>query len=190
MKIYNLSYLYWHLTKVAKNLGLWGILGFVMVIVSLLIYFTKVVVIEEELITSVAELEHQERTKTELRESIVVPQHTTAQELEAFYAMFPSASSLPKWLGFIDKTAAKQHLVLNRGDYKLLQTQQGRLMRYEIILPVAGKYTQIRHFIASILHQLPALALSDIQIKRENALSPTVEARLVFVLFLQSDTWK
>lgn len=161
-----------------------------MMIVSLLIYFTKVVVIEEQLIASVAELEHQERTKTEQRESIVVPQHTTAQELEAFYALFPSATSLPKWLGFIDKTATKQHLVLNRGDYKLLKTQQGRLMRYEIILPVVGKYTQIRHFIASILHQLPALALSDIQIKRENALSPTVEARLVFVLFLQSDTWK
>jgi len=54
---------------------------------------------------------------------------------------------------------------------------------------VNGKYTQIRQFIADILQKLPALALSDLQIKRENSLSPTVEARMVFVLFLQGDSW-
>ncbi|PPD18607.1 MAG: hypothetical protein CTY27_01280, partial [Methylotenera sp.] len=81
----------------------------------------------------------------------------------------------------------------NRGDYKLtqikqLQTSQGALARYEIVLPVTGQYTQIRQFIAQVLHQLPALALSDMQLKRENAQSPLVEAQLIFVLMLKGDS--
>ena len=58
-----------------------------------------------------------------------------------------------------------------------------------MVLPVAGSYVQIRQFITDVLQQLPALALSDLQITRDNAMSPTVEARLVFVLFLQGDSW-
>lgn len=190
MKIFNLSYGYWILTKAAKNLGLWGLFGLFLVVVSLLIYLTKVIAVEKELSASFVELAHREKAKTELHKSIAVPQQTSAQEIENFYAIFPSGHTLPKWLGLIDDSATKQHLLLNRGDYKLLQTKQGRLMRYEIVLPVVGKYIQVRHFIASLLYQMPALALSDIQIKREDSLSPTVETRLVFVLFLQSDGWK
>ena len=62
-------------------------------------------------------------------------------------------------------------------------------MRYEIVLPLVGKYTQVHQFIQHVLQEIPALALSDLQIKRENSLSPTVEANLVFVLFLKGDSW-
>jgi hypothetical protein len=52
-----------------------------------------------------------------------------------------------------------------------------------------GKYPEVHQFVVKVLQEIPALALSDLQIKRENSLSPTVEARLVFVLFLKGDTW-
>ena len=87
--------------------------------------------------------------------------------------------------------------MLNRGDYKLTQikptpanSNPGQLSRYEIVLPVTGQYCQIRQFITQVLYQTPALALSEMQIKRENTLRPTVEARLVFVLMLQGGQWK
>jgi hypothetical protein len=78
---------------------------------------------------------------------------------------------------------------LNRGDYKLTQIKKAEFSRYHIVFPVVGKYTQIRQFIAVVLAALPALGLSDVQITRENSLSPTVEARLEFVLYLQSASW-
>ena len=85
--------------------------------------------------------------------------------------------------------ALKQKIALNRGDYKLTKAKQGQLMRYEIVLPLEGSYTQIRQFIVATLQRIPALALSDMQIKRENVATPTVQARIVFTLFLQGDSW-
>jgi len=108
-----------------------------------------------------------------------------AHEVAAFKQLLPQSNTLHQWLGLIDKTALKQRLVLNHGDYKLTQTKQGELSRYEIVLPVAGQYTQIRQFIANVLQLQPALALSNVKIQRDSVLSPTVEAKLVFVLFLQ-----
>jgi Tfp pilus assembly protein PilO len=109
--------------------------------------------------------------------------------MDEFYKRFPTGASLPKWLNLIDQIAIKQHLVLNRADYKFSQTKQGQLLRYEIVLPLLGKYPEVHQFVVKVLQEIPALALSDLQIKRENSLSPAVEARLVFVLFLKGDTW-
>jgi Tfp pilus assembly protein PilO len=101
---------------------------------------------------------------------------------------------LHDWLGLIDKSAFKHGLRLNRGDYKFTQIKQGQIAgnqyasRYEIVLPVTGQYVQIRQFIANVLQSQPALALSSVKIQRDNTLATNVEARLVFVLFLQGDS--
>jgi len=189
MKFFNHSYEYWWLSKATKNLGLWGLLGIALIVSSLLFYVTQIIPMERALNSALAELELKADNKTVLAESEVDTNQTTEQELTDFYRMFPAGASLPKWLGLINEAALKQHLILKRGDYKLSQSKQGQLLRYEIVLPVEGKYTEIRQLIVELLHKLPALAVSDLQIKRENSLSPTVEARLVFVLFLQGDTW-
>lgn len=194
MKKLDLYYFYWLLGRLAKLLGVWGLLGIAIIVASSTFYITNIVKAEQQLNLAQYELDHTQKNETKVVVQPVVPQpvvsaQTTAQEISKFYKIFPAGASLPKWLNLIDETALKQHLILNRGDYKLTQTKQGQLSRYEIELPVIGKYTQIRQFIADVLQKLPALALSDLQIKRENSLSPTVEARLVFVLFLQGDSW-
>ncbi len=170
-------------------MGFWGVLGIAVMISSLLFYVTKVIPMERELNSALTELNQKKDNKIVLAKPAVASTQTTEQELTDFYQLFPTGASLPKWLSLINETASKQHLILNRGDYKLSQSKQGKLLRYEIVLPVEGKYTEIRQLIVELLHKLPALAVSDLQIKRENSLSPTVEARLVFVLFLQGDTW-
>lgn len=189
MKNFNPAYGYWLLSKFAKSLGLWGLLGVTTIVGSLLFYMTEVATVERELNLALTELEFKKDTKTVLVPPQIKSAQTTEQELIDFYHMFPVGASLPKWLSLINEAALKQHLTLNRGDYKLSQTKQGQLLRYEIVLPVVGKYAEIRQLIVELLHKLPALAVSELQIKRENSLSPTVEARLVFVLFLQGDTW-
>ena len=77
---------------------------------------------------------------------------------------------------------------MNTVKIKSLQSNQATLARYEIVLPVTGQYVQIRQFIAQVLHELPALALSDLQLKRESAQSHSVEARLIFVLLLNNNS--
>ena len=193
----DIHYSYWLLGRLAKTLGAWGLLGIVVILASSIFYFVNFLPTSKLLLEAQNELQNKlEYIKKNGRESSqketpvqVAPAQTSTQEIAEFYKQFPAGASLPKWLRLIDTTALKRHLVLNRGDYKLTQSKQGQLQRYEIVLPVSGSYVQIRQFIADVLQQLPALALSDLQIKRDNVMSPTVEARLVFVLFLQGDSW-
>ena len=194
----DIHYGYWFLGRFAKTLGVWGLLGIVIILASSIFYFVDFLPTSKQLLQTQNELQNKlEHTQKNVRErsqkEIVVqvaPTQTSTQEIAVFYNQFPAGATLPKWLRLIDTAALKRHLVLNRGDYKLTQSKQGQLQRYEIVLPVSGSYMQIRQFIADALQQLPALALSDLQIKRDNAMSPIVEARLVFVLFLQGDSWQ
>ena len=193
----NIHYWYWLLGRFAKTLGLWGLLGIIIILGSSIFYVVSFLPASEQLLEAQNELQNkleythkngQENSQKEIPAQ-VAPTQTSLQEIAEFYKQFPAGASLPKWLRLIDTTALKRHLILNHGDYKLTQSKQGQLQRYEIVLPVSGNYIQIRQFIADVLQQLPALALSDLQIKRDNVMSPIVEARLVFVLFLQGDSW-
>lgn len=189
MSKFNASYVNWLLSYYAKHLGLWGLLGVTLVMFGLLFYTTNIMDVENELNRNLAEYQQLESNKTAPVPQSAVPAVTTEQEITDFYKRFPNGASLSKLLGQINHSAVKQRLILNRADYKLTQTKQGKLIRYEIVLPVIGQYTQIRQFMVELLYQLPALALTDMQIKRENSMSAIVEARLVFVLFLQGDQW-
>ena len=198
----DIHYVYWRLGRFSKALGIWGLLGIVIILTSSIFYFVNFLPTNKQLLEAQNELQNKlqnklENTKKNSLENSqkdisaeVAPAQSSAEEIAEFYKQFPAGASLPKWLMLIDTTALKRHLVLNRGDYKLTQSKQGQLQRYEIVLPVSGGYIQIRQFIADVLQQLPALALSDLQIKRDSAMSPIVEARLVFVLFLQGNSWQ
>ena len=202
----NLHYWLWQSRQIVKKLGLFGVVGLAITLGCGLFYVSKITPIHDQILEHNLSLQLAKLSKAEQKNSPIpinnVPQQITNDDITKFYARFPDGASLPKWLSLINETAVKQGLLLNRGDYKLTQIKStqsnsksinanpGQLSRYEIVLPVTGQYRQIRQFIAQVLYQMPALALSEMQIKRENTLVPRVEARLVFVLMLQGDHWK
>lgn len=201
MAQFNLHYWLWQSRQIAKKLGLFGLLGLAIALGCGLFYASKITPINDKILQHNESIQQVKLNNAEQKSLSIpinnVPQQITNDDITKFYARFPNGASLPKWLSLLNETAVKQGLLLNRGDYKLTQIKStqikanpGQLSRYEIVLPVTGQYSQIRQFIAQVLYQMPALALSEMQIKRENTLRPTVEARLVFVLMLQGDHWK
>ena len=185
---------YWSMTQLAQKLGLWGLFGIAIILASILFYVSNTITLEQQLNEvklSLAQAQSSSinNNKADSELQSIVPEQSETQRIAQFYDALPDGANLPKLINVLDSYALKQHLVLNRGDYKLTQIKLGKISRYEIVLPVTGQYIQIRQFIAESLLQLPALALSDVQIKRENTLVPNVEARLVFVLFLKGDSW-
>ena len=198
MQWLNVAYLRWYSSKIIKKLGILGLLALAIMLGCCLFYAFNVMPLQQKIAANMIELEQASQqqifsNEIEKSQQKITSKQSTTQDIKRFYAQFPVGESLPNWLRLIDKIALKQDLTLNRGDYKLtqikqLQTNQGVLARYEIVLPVAGQYTQIRQFVAQVLHELPALALTDIQLKRESAQSPTVEARLIFVLMLKGQS--
>jgi hypothetical protein len=107
-----------------------------------------------------------------------------AQALKAFYAFFPNIDSTPFWIGEVVKAAAQQGLELNGTSYRMEQEKEVKLARYEMILPLRGKYEQVRGFVAEALRTVPAMSLADVAMKREGVESDLLEANLKFNLYL------
>lgn len=75
-------------------------------------------------------------------------------------------------------------LQLSQGEYRLTEVRDVRLRRYQLALPLAGGYPEIRGFVTEALNADPALALNAIQLRRERIESPDLDAQLSFTLYL------
>ena len=106
------------------------------------------------------------------------------QALQAFYDFFPRIDSSPFWVRELVRLAKKQGVDLSSSEYRLVNENDERLARYEMVLPVKGTYPQIRAFMADALEAVPAMAISAIAIKRENVTSEKLEVRLEINLYL------
>lgn len=190
----------WLAHKFLKNLGPLGLSGLAILLSCGLFYVFIALPLNAQINMAQQRLDSVKPNEMALSNVQETPTNGMSQDIAAIKQMLPRANTLHDWLGLIDKAALKQGLRLNRGDYKFTQIKQGKVVgnqkvsdnqyasRYEIVLPVTGQYVQIRQFIANVLYSQPALALGSVKIQRDNALSANVEARLVFVLFLQGDS--
>ncbi|PSJ17846.1 hypothetical protein [Nitrosomonas supralitoralis] len=106
------------------------------------------------------------------------------QALQVFYEFFPRVDSSPFWIRELVRVAKKQGVELTSSEYRLINEKDARLARYEMVLPVKGKYSQIRAFIADALEAVPAMAISAIAMKRENTVSDKLEVRLEINLYM------
>jgi Tfp pilus assembly protein PilO len=190
----------WLALKFFKSLGSLGLASLSILLGCSLFYVFMALPLDAQINMAQQQLDNVKPNEMTLSNAQEIPANDMSQDIAAIKKMLPHANTLHDWLGLIDKAAFKQGLRLNRGDYKFTQIKQSKIAgnqkvsdnqyasRYEIVLPVTGQYVQIRQFIANVLQSQPALALSSLKIQRENALAANVEARLVFVLFLQGDS--
>lgn len=96
----------------------------------------------------------------------------------------PAASALPDVLESIYGAAQAHGVPLAQGEYRMLRDAQGRLLQYQIVLPVSGTYPQIRKFAAAALAAVPALSLDGVRFERQRIDEPVSSARLTFVVYL------
>jgi Tfp pilus assembly protein PilO len=106
-------------------------------------------------------------------------------QLAVFYKMFPDEGSSSLWLEKLVALAAKRGLSLNDGEYKVTREQMGKLLRYQMTLPVKGGYPQIRQFLSDVQGALPVVALENVQFERQKVADPNVEAKIKLVLYLE-----
>ena len=106
------------------------------------------------------------------------------QGLQFFYDFFPYIDSSPFWIKEIVQIAMQHNVEINGSDYRMVREKGWKLARYEMAVPVRGKYPQIRAFIADALRAVPAMALVDVTIKREGVESELLEVGLKFNLYL------
>ena len=102
-----------------------------------------------------------------------------------FYQKFPDEGNASLWMGKLVALAASRGINLNDGEYKATHDKIGKLVRFQMTLPVNGKYPQIRKFLSDLQGTLPAVALENVQFERQKVADPNVEATIKLVLYLE-----
>ncbi|MEK7303123.1 MAG: hypothetical protein AAB073_08250 [Pseudomonadota bacterium] len=161
------------------GLGLW---------VATSIYFFSVVLPQETVLRKLKEraetLQTQVSSKQTSGDAETSKKMSGDQALQAFYDFFPRIDSSPFWVRELVRLAKKQGVDLSSSEYRLVNENDERLARYEMVLPAKGTYPQIRAFMADALEAVPAMAISAIAVKRENVTSEKLEVRLEINLYL------
>ena len=108
-----------------------------------------------------------------------------AEQLAVFYRTFPDEKNLPSWLEKIFTMAHDQGISLDQGEYKVTSDRMGKLMRYQMTLPVKGEYPQIRKYLDSLLAEIPIVSLEHLQFERQKVGDPVIEAKIRLALYLE-----
>jgi hypothetical protein len=106
------------------------------------------------------------------------------QGLQVFYEFFPNMDSTPFWINEVVQSATEHAVEISGTEYRMVREKDVRLARYEMLVPVRGRYAQVRGFIADALRSVPPMALVDVAIKREGVQSELLDANLKFNLYL------
>lgn len=179
-----LPLLCWAKRHCLSLLGWPGVAGIGLLSVCPALYFSAILPAQEELaLTRHNVLAMQEQVK-HAGSAANAGQRTPEAQLAEFYRMFPDGSSLPVSLEKIFALAQSQGIGLDKGEYKVTRSKEGGVVSFQVILPVKGKYLQIRKYLNSLRADIPVLSLLQVQFKRQKVGDPLVEANIRLALFL------
>jgi hypothetical protein len=105
-------------------------------------------------------------------------------ELAEFYAALAQPASSPDLLRRLHRVARDQGLTLDQAEYRPLPDPEGKLTRYQILLPAKGTYPEVRRFLVQASSDLPGLSIDGISFQRQQIGDPVVEAQIRMTLFL------
>jgi Tfp pilus assembly protein PilO len=169
------------INEAVARLGWPGIIGTALLVGAAGFYLTSLAPEQARLANLKDEL-------AQLRERALHPRDETyrspAEMLSAFYQYFPPSTRLPAVLAGIFDAAKQQSLALEQGEYRVATTRVGKLIQYQITLPVRGSYPQIRKFVDAALGGEPGLSLESVHFERQKIEEPMIEAKIKLIMYL------
>jgi len=113
-----------------------------------------------------------------------LPPQGPGQQLADFHRQLPAQPAATATIERIYAVARTERLSLARGEYSLGIDPKTRLARYRILLPVRAGYPQLRRFLHTLLAEVPALVLEDVEFKRKQIQDTELEGRIRMTLYL------
>jgi Tfp pilus assembly protein PilO len=90
-----------------------------------------------------------------------------ADKVAAVYEYLNKDEDTTDWLAKLHGIAGATGVQVKSASYRT-QPTDGRIVRYEIVLPVTGNYAQLRDFLKRSLAEIPVLSLDQLNLKRES----------------------
>jgi hypothetical protein len=115
-----------------------------------------------------------------------MPAADPRSELAEFYAALAHPANAPDLLRRLHRVAREQGLVLDQAEYRPVPDPEGKLTRYQIVLPAKGTYPEVRRFLLQASADLPGLAVDSISFQRQQIGDSVVDAQIKLTLFLGS----
>jgi hypothetical protein len=106
-------------------------------------------------------------------------------QLDTFNQAFPFENSVTDSIEKLIDDAQKKGLNPKQAQYRLIKTNPGSLMGYQIILPIKGAYPKILEFVFEVLADIPNLALDNISFQRQKIGDSLIEANLMMTLYIR-----
>jgi len=113
---------------------------------------------------------------------------TPSGQLDQFYGYFPNESSATDITENLVDVATQSGLSASQAQYKLVTTNPGNLLSYQLSIPLKGSYSNILKFIFDALSQIHNLSLDAIQLQRQKVGDSDLDATLVFTLYLRRES--
>lgn len=113
------------------------------------------------------------------------PTGTKAVEasVERFVAWLPPADEARQELLRLQAFADKRGLQLRSGEYRAVLQRDPPVLRHQVLVPVKGKYADLRAFATDALAEVPSLALDAASLQRDSVSAREIEGRLQFSLY-------
>jgi hypothetical protein len=87
----------------------------------------------------------------------------------------------------LHRSAAAHSLQLATGEYRLLPAAGALPARYQIQLPVNGRYPHIRAWLGDAMNTQPGLALDELSFSRATVADAALQARVRWTLYLKAN---
>jgi Tfp pilus assembly protein PilO len=108
---------------------------------------------------------------------------SAAEQVGAVYAFLKRDESTTDWLAKLHAIGAATGVELKSASYRT-QAAEGRILRYEIVLPMAGSYPQIRDFLQRSAAEIPVMSIDQLTLRRASREEPALQAELRLTLHM------
>jgi hypothetical protein len=104
-------------------------------------------------------------------------------KVAAVYRFLKKEESPTDWLAKLYGIARATGIEMQSARYTTHEAG-GRIARYEIVLPVAGSYAQLREFLRRSSAEIPVLSVDQMSVRRENRGASALQAELRLTLHM------
>lgn len=107
----------------------------------------------------------------------------SGEKVAAVYEYLRKEEDTTDWLAKLHGIGTATGIQMRAASYST-KPAEGRIVRYEIVLPVAGSYPQIRDFLKRALAEIPVLSVDQLTLKRESGGAGQLQAELRLTLHM------
>lgn len=129
------------------------------------------------------------------KETVVIEKVQTVTpepvQLSSLWQQLPAFSDLSPRMIQIANLAQKRQILLNVGDYQWqahqVKDDSHDIQQFDMRFTIQADYITCRQFILDVLRKYPSMALTGLELRKNETVQPTIEATLTFSVFIRGE---